>query len=237
MATDTRILEAELRHRISGEVRFDPYSRAMYSTDASIYQMEPVGVVIPRDTDDVAEVIATCAEAGVAVLPRGGGTSLAGQTVNHAVVMDFTKYMHRVLEVNPEERWVRAQPGITLDELNHHLRSHGLHFTPDPTTSSRATVGGAIGNNSCGSHSVVYGKTSDHVKELVVVLSDGSPTTFRPVIGAGLEAKLAQEGLEGHIYSNVARIAADRLDRLLARDDHVGGGGPVGVDDAELELR
>ena len=214
---DTRSLEADLRRRVSGEVRFDPYSRAMYSTDASIYQMEPVGVVIPRDADDVAGVISTCAEAGVAVLPRGGGTSLAGQTVNHAVVLDFSKYMHAVLEVNPEERWVRAQPGITLDELNHHLRAHGLHFPPDPTTSSRATVGGAIGNNSCGSHSVVYGKTSDHVKRLSVVLSDGHPTTFEPLEGPALDAKLALNGLEGRIYNDLTRIAAEQRDEIARR--------------------
>ena len=130
--------------------------------------------------------------------------------MNHAVVMDFSKYMRGVVEVNPEERWVRAQPGITLDELNHHLRPHGLHFTPDPTTSSRATVGGAIGNNSCGAHSVVYGKTSDHVKELRVVLSDGQPAAFQSLDGAALEAKLAQLGLEGSIYQGVPRIAAEQ---------------------------
>ena len=215
--TDTRALQSELRRHIRGEVRFDPYSRAMYSTDASIYQMEPVGVVVPHDADDVAAVISTCAEAGVPVLPRGGGTSLAGQTVNHAVVLDFTKYMHRVLEVNPEERWVKAQPGITLDELNHHLRPYGLHFTPDPTTSSRATVGGAIGNNSCGSHSVLYGKTSDHVKELSVVLSDGHATTFQPITRTDLEAKLALGGLEGRIYATIGRIAEQQRDEIARR--------------------
>ncbi len=214
---DTRALESELRRRIAGEVRFDAYSRAMYSTDASIYQMEPVGAVIPRDADDVAAVITTCAKAGVAVLPRGGGTSLAGQTVNHAVVLDFSKYMRTVVEVNPQERWARAQPGITLDELNHHLLPYGLHFTPDPTTSSPATVGGAIGNNSCGAHSVVYGKTSDHVKELRVVLSDGHPAIFQPLNGAALEAKLAQNNLEGRIYREAPRIAAEQRQEIERR--------------------
>ena len=217
MSTDTRSLEAELRRRISGEVRFDAYSRAMYSTDASIYQMEPVGVVIPRNADDVAAVVATCREAGVALLPRGAGTSLAGQTVNHAVVLDFSKYMRDVLEVNQEEHWVRTQPGITLDELNLHLRPYGLLFPPDPATSSRATVGGGIGNNSCGSHSVVYGKTSDHVKELNVVLSDGHPTMFQPLSGTALEAKLVQESLEGHIYRDIGRIAQEQRDEIANR--------------------
>ena len=138
MARETRALEAELRSRISGEVHFDTYSRALYSTDASIYQMDPIGVVIPRDADDVVAVVSTCAKAGVAVLPRGGATSLAGQAVNHAVVLDFTKYMRLIVEVNVEERWVRVQPGITLDELNHHLKPHGLFYPIDPTTSNRA---------------------------------------------------------------------------------------------------
>ncbi len=217
MPADTRTLESDLRRRVSGEVRFDPYARAMYSTDASIYRIEPVGVVTPRDADDVAAVIATCAEAGVAVLSRGGGTSLAGQTVNHAVVMDFTKYMRGVLEVNQEERWARVQPGIPLAELNAHLRPHGLHFTPDPTTASRATVGGAIGNNSCGAHSVVYGKTSDHVKELSVVLSDGRSTLFQPLDSATLKARQAQSDLEGRIYNGVPRIAAEQRQEIERR--------------------
>jgi len=217
MTTETRALETELKRRISGEVRFDPYSRALYSTDASIYQIEPVGVVIPRDSDDVVAVVSSCAQAGVAVLPRGGGTGLAGQTVNHAVVLDFSKYMHQVLEVNPEEGWVRTQPGITLDELNHQLRPHGLHFAPDPTTSNRATVGGAIGNNSCGAHSVLYGKTSDHVKEVSVVLSDGTLAGFGPVEGSTLEAKLAREDLEGRIYRDVARIAEEQREEIGLR--------------------
>jgi len=217
MPTDTGVLQAEMQRRISGEVRFDPYSRVLYSTDSSIYQMEPVGVVIPRNAEDVAAVIDICAKAGVAVLPRGGGTSQAGQTVNHAVVLDFTKYMRGVLEVNPEERWVRAQAGITLDELNAHLRRHGLHFAPDPTTSSRAAVGGAIGNNTCGAHSLVYGKTSDHVKELTVVLADGRPVTFQPLSGSALEAKLTQDDLEGRIYSNVMRIAEEQREEIARR--------------------
>ena len=207
MTTATGGLEAELRRRVQGEVRFDAYSKAMYSTDASIYRMEPIGLVIPRNADDAAAVVEICHEAGTAALPRGGGTGLAGQTVNHAVIMDFSKYMHGVVEVNAEERWVRAQPGITLDELNHHLRPHRLHFPPDPTTSNRATVGGAIGNNSCGSHSVLYGKTSDHVKEVSVALSDGTPAVLGPLTGNALEAKLKGNGLEGRIYDGVRRIA------------------------------
>jgi len=211
MTTAVRSDSAQLQHELSsvveGEVRFDPYSKALYSTDASIYRMEPVGVVIPKHSADVQAVIETCHRNGVSVLPRGGGTGLSGQTVNHAVVIDFSKYMHDVLEVNPEEQWVRTQPGITLDELNRQIRPHGLMFTPDPSTSSRANVGGAMGNNSCGSHSILYGKTVDHVLEMDVTLSDGSQTVFKNVEGGALESKLALSGLEGEIYRGVREIS------------------------------
>ncbi len=150
-------LAQELRRRVAGEVRFDPFSRVLYSTDASIYQMEPVGVVIPRGVEDVLAVMEVARDSGVPVLPRSGGTSLAGQTVNHAIVMDFSKYLDQMLEVNQEEHWARVQPGIVLDQLNRQRMSCGLMYAPDPTTSSRACVGGGIGNNTCGSHSVIYG--------------------------------------------------------------------------------
>jgi FAD/FMN-containing dehydrogenase/Fe-S oxidoreductase len=215
--SDSAQLQHELSAIVEGEVRFDPYSRALYSTDASIYQIEPVGVVIPRHTADVQAVIETCNRNGVAVLPRGGGTGLSGQTVNHAVVIDFSKYMHDILEINSDERWVRTQPGITLDELNRQIRPHGLMFTPDPSTSSRANVGGAMGNNSCGSHSIIYGKTVDHVLEMDVTLSDGSQTIFRNVESGALEAKLALSGLEGEIYRGVRDISARSAELVEAR--------------------
>ena len=201
----------ELRRRlaagVAGEVRFDPYTRALYATDASIYQIEPVGVVLPRSADDVQAVIEICRASGTSVLPRGGGTGLSGQTVNRAVVVDFSKYMHNVLEINAEERRVRTQPGITIDELNRQVRPYGLMFTPDPSTSSRANVGGAMGNNSCGAHSIIYGKTVDHVLEMEVVLSDGTRTRFQRLDGATLQAKLNGTGLEGDIYRKIHEIS------------------------------
>ncbi len=206
--SDAQELVHELQKRISGEVRFDDYSRVLYSTDASLYQMMPVGVVAPRNADDVQATVETCHGHGVPVLPRGGGTSLSGQTVNHAVVMDLSKYMNSVVDVDPEGREARVQPGLVIDELNHYLRSHRLKFPPDPSTTSRATVGGAIGNNSCGSHSIVYGKTIDHVKELNVVLSDGATATLQPLSEQALGARLAQPGLEGRIYREVQRLGA-----------------------------
>ena len=210
-------LAQALRQRVSGEVRFDAFSRVLYSTDASIYQMEPVGVVIPRTADDVLAVMEVARESNVPVLPRAGGTSLAGQTVNHAIVMDFSKYMNQVLEVNAEEGWVRVQPGIILDQLNRQLAPYGLQYAPDPTTSNRACVGGGIGNNTCGAHSVIYGKTLDHVKELDVVLADGTQTYFRPLQPHELEAKLSGRGLESDIYRGVRRIAQENTAEIRAK--------------------
>lgn len=215
--SETAELIHELEKRISGEVRFDDYSRVLYSTDASLYQMMPVGVVVPRDAADVQATVETCHRYGVPVLPRGGGTSLSGQTVNHAVVMDFSKYMNGVLEVDPEGRQARVQPGIVIDELNHHLRRHKLKFAPDPSTTSRANVGGAIGNNSCGSHSIIYGKTIDHVKALQVILSDGSKAALHPLSERDLGTALARPGLEGQIYREVRRLGIQHSDEVERR--------------------
>ena len=149
-------IEQELQKVVRGDIKFDKYSRMMYSTDASIYQMEPIGGVLPKDADEVAEIVRVCLDSKTIFLPRGGGTSLAGQTVNHGVVIDFTKYMNRVLSVNVEEKWALVEPGITIDGLNAAIKQYGLYYTPDPTTKSRATIGGSLGNNSCGALSVVY---------------------------------------------------------------------------------
>ncbi len=210
-------LAQELKRRVSGEVRFDPFSRVLYSTDASIYQMEPVGVVIPRSVEDVLAVVEVARDSGVPVLPRAGGTSLAGQTVNHAIVIDFSKNLNQVLEINPGEQWARVQPGIVLDQLNRELAAHNLQYAPDPTTANRACVGGGIGNNSCGAHSVIYGKTLDHVQELQVVLADANQAHFRPLTNQELEAKLSGTGLESDIYRGVRGIARDNFAEIQAR--------------------
>ena len=215
--SDTREMVEDLNKLVSGEVRFDKMSRVLYSTDASIYEIEPIGVVIPRTPEDVIAVVETANKYGVSVLPRGGGTSLGGQTVGHSIVMDFSKYMHNVIEVNEEERWVRTQPGIVLDVLNHQLRDRGLLFAPDPSTSNRGNVGGALGNNSCGAHSIMWGKTVDNVRELDVVLSDGTPTRFGGLDGAQLESRMRGEGLEGDIYRGLFRIGEANRDEIIAR--------------------
>ena len=210
-------LAEEIRRRVSGEVRFDPFSRVLYSTDASIYQMEPVGVVIPRDAEDILAVMEVARDNQVPVLPRSGGTSLAGQSVNHAIVMDFSKYMNQLLEVNEEEGWARVQPGIVLDQLNRQLLPYNLMYAPDPTTANRACVGGGIGNNTCGAHSVIYGKTLDHVKELNVILSDASQAHLRELEGRELENILEGSGLESDIYRNVLRVAREHIPEIEAR--------------------
>ena len=189
-------IAAELKKRIEGDVHFDPYSRLLYSTDASMYQIEPIGVVVPRHTGDVQAVIEIANKFNVPVLPRGGGTSLAGQTVGHAIVLDFSKYMKNVMDVNREELWCRVQPGLVQDELNAHVRPMGLQFGPDTSTSNRATIGGMIGNNSAGAHSLTYGKTLDHVLELTVLLSDGSEVLLKDLSPASLEDKSRADTLE-----------------------------------------
>ncbi len=212
MQTSERVLstdiERELTRSIGGEVRFDDFSRVLYSTDASIYQMKPLGVVLPRDADDVAAVVETARQAGVSVMPRGGGTGLSGQTVTHGIVLDFSKYMNKVKKVNAEERWTEVQPGITINALNRELADNGIFFTPDPSTASRATIGGAIGNNSCGAHSIIYGKTVDQVIDISAILSDGSSVQFGELNGTShLEAKMATNTLEGQIYRGTTETA------------------------------
>lgn len=210
-------LEHELRKVIRGDVRFDAGSRLLYSTDASMYQVEPVGVVIPADRDDVQATVELARTHGVALLPRGGGTSLGGQTVNHAVVLDCSPHLNRVLEVNAEELWARVEPGVVQDELNHQLRPGGFLFGPDTSTSSRATLGGMMGNNSGGSHSIAYGLTIEHVIELTAILADGTRAVFGEVTADGFQAKCRCSGLEGEVYRTVARIRDAYRDEILKR--------------------
>lgn len=207
----------DLAALIDGEIRTDPSAKVLYSTDASIYQIEPLGVVFPKSVSDVATVIRYAFERGIPVTPRGGGTSLGGQAVGKAIHIDMSRYMNRVLEVNPEQRWARVQPGVVLDELNAQLKPLGLMFAPDVAPSNRANIGGMIGNNSCGAHSILYGKTIDHVLELDVVLSDGTETVFRPVHDGEYADRVKAGGLEGRIYREVRRIADENRDEIEKR--------------------
>ncbi len=210
-------LERELRRVVRGDVRFDPASRLLYSTDASMYQVEPIGVVVPRHVEDVHATVETAARLGTALLSRGGGTSLTGQTVNDALVLDFSQHLNRVLEVNREELWCRVEPGVVQDELNHDVRPLGLLFGPDTSTSNRATLGGMLGNNSGGSHSIAYGLTVSHVIELTALLADGTKVVFGEVTPDAFAAKCRAPGLEGQIYREVAAIRDAYAEEIRAR--------------------
>jgi FAD/FMN-containing dehydrogenase/Fe-S oxidoreductase len=201
-------LQAELEAAIDGEVRFDLLSRALYSTDASVYQIEPLGVVIPRSAEAVARAVSIAARHGVPITPRGGGTSQAGQSIGAGLVLDTSKYLNRILELNVDERWARVEPGVVLDDLNLALRPHGLRFAPDVSSASRATVGGMMANNSSGARSVIYGKTIDHVREQHVVLSDGGVAHFRPLSATELERAQFGDGVEARAYRVVPELAA-----------------------------
>ncbi len=197
-------LTAALQTAMAGEVRDDTYTRHLFSTDASMYSIQPIAVAFPRDADDIVAAVSVCVAQGVPVLPRGAGTSLAGQTVGRAVIIDTSRHMDGILELNPEARTARVQPGVVQDDLNRAAAAHGLLFGPDTSTSNRATIGGMIGNNSGGSGSVLYGMTIDHVRALDVVLSDASTATFAP----------QNDGAANDTNTLAARIRAD-LPRIV----------------------
>src|SRR5438045_5080760 len=175
--------ESRLRREMRGEVLFDAFSRGRYATDASIYQIEPLGVVVPQSREDAAAAIAIAREEGVAVLPRGGGTSQCGQTVARALVVDCSKYLDRVISVDVEARRARVEPGVVLDRLNRLLRKDKLFFPVDPSTASRATIGGMTANNSCGSRSLRYGNMVHNVRGVDALLADGTSAWFGEVPG------------------------------------------------------
>jgi FAD/FMN-containing dehydrogenase/Fe-S oxidoreductase len=199
-------LESALRRHLRGEVRFDNGSRALYATDGSNYRQVPIGVVLPRDTDDVIAAIAICREHGAPVLCRGGGTSLAGQCCNVAVVLDFSKYMGGIVELDPDRRIARVQPGVILDHLRAAAEKHNLTFGPDPASHSRCTLGGMAGNNSCGVHSVMAGKTDENIEELEVLTYDGIRMRVGATGDAELEAIIREGGRRGEIYAGMKAI-------------------------------
>ncbi|MCB0323305.1 MAG: FAD-binding protein, partial [Bdellovibrionales bacterium] len=200
---------AELRRRTGGDIRTDRYSRMLYSTDASIYQATPFGVVLPKHVDELQAAVELSAKFRVPLLPRAGGSSLAGQAVNEAVVLDVSRSLNQVLQIDTEARTVRVEPGVVLDELNLQLRPLGLQFGPDPASSNRAGMGGVIGNNATGSHSILYGMAVDHVRAMNVLLSDGSRATFSALDAEGLEQKKRGSGLESALYRRLASLFDD----------------------------
>jgi FAD/FMN-containing dehydrogenase/Fe-S oxidoreductase len=216
-SAESEYLAKSLQRQIAGEVLFDRYHSALYSTDASLYQIQPLGVVIPRNTADVAAATRWAAENAVQIIPRGGGTSLSGQSIGHGIVIDFSKYMNQIIQLDPHSRTARVQPGVVLDQLNAAAAAHQLQFGPDVSTSSRANLGGMIGNNSAGSRSILHGKTVDHVVEMEVVLADGTIARLGPLTPAELARRQALSGLEGDIHRQVPRIVAGQRDEVLVR--------------------
>lgn len=221
-ASDLEDLHADLAKAVRGPVRFDAATRAMYAQDASNYRRVPIGLVTPVDTDDVEAAISVCSTHEVPVLPRGAGTSIAGQSVNTAVVLDFSKHLNVIESIDPEARTARVQPGVVLDRLRDAARPHGLTFGPDPSTHDRCTLGGMIGNNACGSHSVAWGKTVDNVHSLDVLTYRGQrfevgPGTAGPGIPARLRALADRLGDEvrGSFPDLTRRVSGYNLDQLL----------------------
>jgi len=200
----TQELIHDLRKAVP-QVAFDHTTRVLYSTDASIYQMMPVGVVFPRDANDVSAAVEITTRHGVPILPRGGGSSLCGNAIGHAVILDLSRYMDKVIDIDPENKIVQTQPGITLGNLNKILAQHNLMYGPDPASGDRATMGGILANNSTGAHSIVYGMTHDHVLSTNTVLSDGSQVTF-DANGSTWESRVGRPGLEGAIYESIPKI-------------------------------
>jgi len=200
----------ELRARIDGEVYTDLLRLILYSTDASAYRERPMAVVYPRNESDIRELVRFAGKENITLIPRTAGTSLAGQVVGNGIVVDVSRYMNQILEINESERWVRVQPGVILDELNVALRDIGLFFSPETSTSNRSMIGGMIGNNSCGLHSIVHGTTRDHTLEIRAVLSDSSVAQFGRLTDAALEEKMNTGGLEGEIYRELEGILSDR---------------------------
>jgi len=214
---DATTLESALRKHLRGEVRFDPGSRALYATDASNYRQLPIGVVIPKEVDDVIATVSTCREYGAPLLCRGGGTSLAGQCCNVAVVLDFSKYMANILEVDAEQRIARVQPGVILDHLRNAAEKHKLTFAPDPASHDRCTIGGMIGNNSCGVHSVMAGKTDDNIEELEILTYDGVHMRVGRTSEEELDAIVEQGGRRAEIYAGLKAISHQYAELIRRR--------------------
>lgn len=210
----------KLQNKIQGELFTDTLHRIIYSTDASGYREEPFGVVYPKDSEDIRIIVSFAIQNHLNLIPRAGGTSLAGQVVGKGLVVDISKHMNRILEIRPEESWIRIQPGVILDELNLFCKPYGLFFGPETSTSNRCCLGGMVGNNSCGSHSLVYGSTRDHLLEAKVVLSDGSEVTLKGLNRTEIEEKQKDCSLEGKIYKQLIDLLSNQENQKEIIDNY-----------------
>jgi len=227
---DTNILARldSLELTLKGELHSDISTRLMYATDASAYRELPLAVAYPKDKEDIKKLIHFARENKTSIIPRTAGTSLAGQVVGNGIVVDVSKHLNRIIELNETEKWVRVEPGVILDELNNYLEPHGLFFGPETSTSNRCMIGGMVGNNACGAHSLVYGSTRDHTLALNTILSDGSEVQFRSVNNAEFERLAKGENLENQVYQKIDEILSDPENQKEIKNEYP---------DPELERR
>lgn len=210
-----------LNKQLEGDVFRDTTTRILYATDASAYKVMPLAVVYPKNENDIIKLIKFASENKYSLIPRAAGTSLAGQVVGDGIVVDISRYMTKILELNKEEKWVRVQPGVILDELNQYLLEHGLFFGPETSTSSRCMLGGMLGNNSCGSHSIIYGSTRDHTLEADVILSDGSKANFKALSKKEFEEKFnSANRLESQLYQQINTILTNEENQKSIREEY-----------------
>jgi FAD/FMN-containing dehydrogenase/Fe-S oxidoreductase len=210
----------KLEGKLEGDLKYDYITKSIYSTDASVYKEVPAAVAWPKGAEDIRKLLQFAKSEKSFITMRAGGTSLAGQVVSSGIIADVSKYMNNIIEINRNERWVRIEPGVVLDELNIKLKEYGLFFGPETSTSNRCNLGGMVGNNACGSHSLVYGSTRDHVIELKALLSDGSEVLFGPLSKESFNSKCSQNDLEGEIYRNTRTIFTDKVNREKIREGY-----------------
>lgn len=203
----------KLKSRLEGEILYDEAIRLMYATDASSYREIPLAVAYPKNESDIKRLIRFAGENKTSIIPRTAGTSLAGQVVGGGIIADVSKHLTRILELNKKKKWIRVQPGVILDELNKYLEPHGLFFGPETSTSNRCMMGGMVGNNACGAHSLIYGSTREHTLEISAILSDGSDVVFGPLAKKAFETKCAEDSLEGRIHKQLREILSDEKTR------------------------
>lgn len=211
----------QLKSQLEGDLFFDNVQRVLYSTDASQYKELPLAVARPKTKEDIVKIIAFARENKTSLIPRGAGTSLAGQVVGSGIVLDISKYMNKILEFNPDEKWILVEPGVVLAELNQLLAKHGLQFGPETSTANRCVMGGMLGNNSCGLHSLAYGSVREHVLEVEAILSDGSETIFKPLNKEEFQAKIENNNnqLEAAIYKDIHEILSSPENQLEIRKE------------------
>ncbi|HCI54695.1 MAG TPA: FAD-linked oxidase C-terminal domain-containing protein [Bacteroidales bacterium] len=210
----------DLKENLEGELDYNLITRVMYATDASVYKEMPLCVIWPKNSEDIKQVLKFVREEKISLIMRAGGTSLAGQVVGKGIIMDVSRHMNKILEVNPDEKWVKVQPGVVLDELNLFLKKYGLFFGPETSTSNRCNIGGMVGNNACGSHSLIYGSTRDHTIELKTILSDGSEVIFGPVEKDVFLKKCELDTFEGALYRNIKEILDDPDNQKSIKEEY-----------------